>query len=120
MLLDESKSVCQAFVSSVKQHMPSLLGKQKSHLILHLVDSMVKFGPCSSFSAEMSKISFRFVYNSIASCCHSSKGLKSFNSNVRMYNVFGNRLAPSRDIAKRFFTLQHLRYICHGGNASER
>eukprot|EP00731_Ephydatia_muelleri_P029194 Em0020g838a len=41
----------------------------------------------------------------------------SFNSNVRMYNVFGNRLAPSRDIAKR---LQHLRHICHGGNASKR
>eukprot|EP00731_Ephydatia_muelleri_P028790 Em0020g434a len=99
VLLDEWKSVCQAFVSTVKQHMPSLLEKQKTHLILHLVDSMVKFGPCSSFSAE------RF---------------ESFNSNVRMYNVFGNRLAPSRDIAKRFCTLQHLRYICHGGNASER
>lgn len=45
---------------------------------------------------------------------------ESFNSNVRTYNVFGNRLAPSRDIAKRFCILQHLRYICHGGNASER
>ncbi|KAL5503163.1 hypothetical protein EMCRGX_G010071 [Ephydatia muelleri] len=43
--------------------------------------------------------------------------IESFNSNVRMYNVFENRLAPSRDIAKR---LQHLRHICHGGNASER
>eukprot|EP00731_Ephydatia_muelleri_P013203 Em0007g513a len=83
-LLDEWKSVCQAFVSAVKQHMPSLLEKQKTHLILHLVDSMVKFGPCSSFSAE------RF---------------ESFNSNVRMYNVFGNRLAPSRDIAKQFSAL---------------
>eukprot|EP00731_Ephydatia_muelleri_P004554 Em0002g730a len=96
LMLDEWKSVCQAFVSAVKQHMPSLLEKQKTHLILHLVDSTVKFKPCSSFSAE------RF---------------ESFNSNVRMYNVFGNRLAPSRDIV---CTLQHLRYICHGGNASER
>eukprot|EP00731_Ephydatia_muelleri_P001375 Em0001g1375a len=42
----------KAFVSAVKQHMPSLLNKQKTHLILHLVESMVKFGPCSSFSAE--------------------------------------------------------------------
>eukprot|EP00731_Ephydatia_muelleri_P011829 Em0006g723a len=95
VLLDEWISVCQAFMSAVKQHMPSLLEKQKTHLILHLVDSMVKFGPCSSFSAE------RF---------------ESFNSNVRMYNVFGNRLAPSRDIAKQFSTLQHLHHICHGGN----
>lgn len=99
VLLDEWKRVFQAFVSTVKQHMPSLLEKQKTHLILHLVDSMVKFGPCSAFSAE------RF---------------ESFNSNIRMFNVFGNRLAPSRDIAKRFCILQHLRHICHGGNASER
>eukprot|EP00731_Ephydatia_muelleri_P007136 Em0003g1384a len=46
-----------------------------------------------------------------------AKLLIESNSNVRMYNVFENRLAPSRDIAKR---LQHLRHICHGGNASER
>ncbi|KAL5479236.1 hypothetical protein EMCRGX_G022732 [Ephydatia muelleri] len=71
---------------------PALLDEWKSVAKLF----MVKFGPCSSFSAE------RFA---------------SFNSNVRMYNVFGNRLAPSRDIAKR---LQHLHHICHGGNASKR
>eukprot|EP00731_Ephydatia_muelleri_P024560 Em0016g831a len=74
---------------------PVLLDEWKSVVKLF----MVKFGPCSSFSAE------RF---------------ESFISNVRMYNVFGNRLAPSRDIAKRFCTLQHLCHICHGGNASER
>eukprot|EP00731_Ephydatia_muelleri_P000135 Em0001g135a len=96
ILLDEWKRVCQGFVSAAKQHMPSLLEKQKMHLILHLVDSMVKFGRCSAFSAE------RF---------------ESFNSYVRTYNVFGNRLGPSRDIAKRFCNLQHLRHICHGGNA---
>ena len=33
------------------------------------------------------------------------KRFESFNSNVRMYNVFGNRLAPSRDIAKQFSAL---------------
>eukprot|EP00731_Ephydatia_muelleri_P033470 Em0030g27a len=39
ILLDEWKRVCQGFVSAAKQHMPSLLEKQKTHLILHLVDS---------------------------------------------------------------------------------
>ena len=43
---------------------------------------------------------------------------ESFNSRVRQYNVFGNRLAPSRDIAHRFSVVQHIRYICHGGNLS--
>ncbi|KAL5503005.1 hypothetical protein EMCRGX_G009879 [Ephydatia muelleri] len=67
VLLDEWKSVCQAFVSAVKQHMPSLLEKQKTHLILHLVDSMVKFGPCSSFSAERFE-SFNSNLNGSALC----------------------------------------------------
>ena len=45
---------------------------------------------------------------------------ESFNSHVRMYNVYGNRLAPSRDIAKRFSVLQHLRSICLSGNPATR
>ena len=48
LLLDEWKGVCQDFVTAVKRHMPSLLEKKKAHLILHLVDSMVKFGPYSA------------------------------------------------------------------------
>eukprot|EP00731_Ephydatia_muelleri_P012218 Em0006g1112a len=36
-------------------------------------------------------------------------------------HIFGNRLAPSRDIAQRFSTLQHLRYIRSDGvGANER
>eukprot|EP00731_Ephydatia_muelleri_P016897 Em0009g1321a len=97
---DSCRNVCHAFVDSAKRHMPTLLDKQKTHLLLHLVDCMVQFGPSSAFSAE------RF---------------ESFNANVRTYNIFGNRLAPSRDIAQRFSTLQHLRYICSDGvGANER
>ena len=33
-------------------------------------------------------------------------------------NIFGNRLAPIRDIAVRFSTLQHLCYICNDGTHS--
>ena len=36
-----------------------------------------------------------------------------------MYNVYGNRHAPSRDIAKRFSVL-HLRSICLSGNPTTR
>ena len=38
-----------------------------------------------------------------------------FNSLIRGTNVFSNRLVPSRDIARRFETLGHLRSICSGG-----
>ena len=48
--------------------------------------------------------------------CYFSFRFESFNLNVWNYNVHGNRLAPSRDIAMCFCILQHLRYICHGGS----
>ena len=44
--------MCIEFVQAVKRNMPALLLKQKTHLILHLVSSMMKFGSLSSFSAE--------------------------------------------------------------------
>ena len=51
-LAEEWNKVCIEFVQAVKRNMPALLLKQKTHLILHLVSSMMKFGPSSSFSAE--------------------------------------------------------------------
>eukprot|EP00731_Ephydatia_muelleri_P001801 Em0001g1801a len=48
----EWQSVCQGFVDAVKQHMPSLLQKPKTHMILHLVQCMKELGPSSAFSAE--------------------------------------------------------------------
>ena len=84
---------------------------------------MVTFGPCSTFSAERYIYIYIIMYKyDLVIIIRSSfpSRFESFNSYVRTYNVFGSRLAPSRDIAKRFCILQHLRYICHGGNASER
>ncbi|KAL5479381.1 hypothetical protein EMCRGX_G022899 [Ephydatia muelleri] len=73
----------------------------KIHLILHLTECMEQFGPSSAFNAE------RF---------------ESLNSRVRTFNVFSNRLAPSRDIVCHFSVLQHLRFYCHDGQmmAEER
>ena len=47
---------------------------------------------------------------------------ESLNSRVRTFNVFSNRLAPSRDIVCHFSVLQHLRFYCHDGQmmAEER
>ncbi|KAL5515195.1 hypothetical protein EMCRGX_G000326 [Ephydatia muelleri] len=92
---DEWQELCQEFVSNVKLYMPAMLHKQKIHLILHLTECMEQFGPSSVFNAE------RF---------------ESLNSRVRTFNVFNNRLAPSRDM------LQHLQFLCHDGQmmAEER
>ena len=40
---------------------------------------------------------------------------ESFNSSVRLQNIYGNKQAPSRDIANHFAIVEHLRYICGGG-----
>ena len=51
-LAEEWNSACIEYVQAVKRNMTELLQKQKTHLILHLVSCMMKFGPSSSFSAE--------------------------------------------------------------------
>ena len=48
----EWKGIVFRFVEAIKFHKPSLLKKQKIHLLLHLIDNMVDFGPTSSFCTE--------------------------------------------------------------------
>ena len=40
---------------------------------------------------------------------------ESFNSIMRARNIYGNKQAPSRDIATNLAMLEYLRYICSGG-----
>eukprot|EP00731_Ephydatia_muelleri_P007439 Em0003g1687a len=86
--------ICADFVHSVRDFMPEMLQKQKVHYVLHLVQCMHDFGPSSSFCTERPE---------------------SFNSNVRIQNIFGNKQAPSRDIAAHFSVIEHLRFVCEGG-----
>ena len=46
---------------------------------------------------------------------------ESFNGSVRMQNIYGNKQAPSRDIANHFACIEYLRFLCEGGvfNAGE-
>ena len=39
-------------MQAVKEHQPDLLAKVKVHLLLHLVDSTIDFGPSSAFNTE--------------------------------------------------------------------
>eukprot|EP00731_Ephydatia_muelleri_P004715 Em0002g891a len=98
---EEWQQLCEEFVKNVKDYMPALLKKQKVHTILHLVECMISYGPSSAFSAER---------------------CESFNGSVRMQNIYGNKQAPSRDIANHFACIEYLRFICEGGvfNAGER
>ena len=127
-LKDDLQQKCQDFVDNVKTHMPMFLQKQKTHLILHLVECMDEFGPTSSFNAE------RYVYHIlllVPARPTPSPGLlqiiglftnkrprtqyrfESFNSKVRMFNIFSNRnrQAPNRDITSHFSRLKSLMHI---------
>lgn len=40
---------------------------------------------------------------------------ETFNSVMRAQNIFGNKHAPSRDIANNLAVLEYIRFICSGG-----
>ena len=40
---------------------------------------------------------------------------ESFNSVMRIHNIYANQAAPCRDIAHSFAVMEHLRFICGGG-----
>ena len=48
----EYKSICKTFVEVVGTNFKDLTKKVKIHLVLHLVDCMVDFGPTSTFNTE--------------------------------------------------------------------
>lgn len=94
----EYETICLEFVQKTQQHMPEYSKRLKVHLLLHLVNCMEEFGPTS---------------------CYSTERYESFNGFMRAQNIYGNRQAPSRDIAKNFAVLEHLKFICSDGYISD-
>lgn len=107
----EYKEICKDFVDKILQYLPELGKKLKVHLILHLVDDMMDFGPTSSFNTERYHRVI-FLSNIVAIMYHCR--CEAFNSLMRARNIFSNRLAPSRDIAHGFEVLENLRAVCAG------
>ncbi|KAG2369048.1 hypothetical protein BDR07DRAFT_1447877 [Suillus spraguei] len=66
----------------------------KFHLILHVVDHIRRFGPAITFATEVHE---------------------SYNSIIRGWSINSNRMAPSRDIARRAAGLLRLRHLLSGG-----
>lgn len=73
--------------------------KPKFHMLLHLVDSIRRFGPSSLCATEK---------------------FESFNGAVRAASVHSNRQSPSRDIAITFMNLRLLRMILSGSTFKDR
>ena len=91
-------------------YFPDFRRKVKIHILLHLVDCFVDFGPTSGYNTER----YELLY--IAPCIIILiLRFEAFNSLLRARNIFANRLAPSRDIARGFNVIGHLRSLCAGG-----
>ena len=46
------KTACQEFLTAIQHYKPQFLQKPKIHLLLHLPDSMMQFGPTALFNTE--------------------------------------------------------------------
>ena len=68
------------FVDAVKHHMPHLLQRRKTHLLLYLIQCMNEFGPFSAFNAEW-YVCLRLVYVTII--LTTSVDLSLLNSKLR-------------------------------------
>ncbi|KAG8939542.1 hypothetical protein FRC04_006242 [Tulasnella sp. 424] len=73
---------------------PHWFNKPKFHLILHLPDHILDFGPAGIFATE---------------------AFESFNGIIRSKSVHSNHQAPSRDIARAFAQESRVRHLMSGG-----
>eukprot|EP00731_Ephydatia_muelleri_P033385 Em0028g60a len=71
----------------------NLKRKLKVHLLLHLCESMLQFGPTLSYNTER---------------------CESFNSIIRAKNIFSNKHSPSKYIATNFGVEESIQNICSG------
>ncbi|CAB3986161.1 Hypothetical predicted protein [Paramuricea clavata] len=91
---EKVNDVVSQFINSLLDIHPEFRRKPKIHMLLHMFDHMVEFGPAIGFSTE------RF---------------EAFNSVIRQMNIYSNRQACSKDIAQTFAKHKLLQFILNGG-----
>ena len=89
------------FVHQVHLTAPEMLQKVKVHLLLHLPQNIVDFGPPANYNTERYKL-----YNYVNACMYvlflALFRCESLNSKLRTFNVYSNRQSPSLDIGQFF------------------
>ena len=60
---DQYRELCCQFVSSTAEYMPFYSKRLKTHLVLHLVESIIEFGPIQYYNIERFLINL-VIYNS--------------------------------------------------------
>ncbi|KAI7965365.1 hypothetical protein MJO29_003463 [Puccinia striiformis f. sp. tritici] len=88
------KAQIQNFIYQCVKVTGQWVNKPKFHHLLHLPESILRFGPASLFSTEK---------------------FESFNGVMRNASIHSNRQSPGRDIAITFDNYYSLRFILSGG-----
>jgi hypothetical protein len=92
--LEELTLHIHRFLRLIIQSNVQWVNKPKLHMLLHLPESIRRFGPASLFSTEK----FEF-----------------YNGMLQKASVHSNRLSPSRDIAVTFANYSGLKFLVSGG-----
>ena len=50
--VEQYRHICQEFMASTAQYTPVYSKRLKTHLVLHLVDNMIDFGPTDCYNTE--------------------------------------------------------------------
>ncbi|KAI9602047.1 hypothetical protein KEM48_000993 [Puccinia striiformis f. sp. tritici PST-130] len=100
----------ETFITELEKHIANFLywimrsssqwtNKPKFHIIVHLPESIRRFGPAPLFSTEK---------------------FESYNGVLRNASIHSNRLAPGRDIAIKFADYLSLRFLASGGRIYDK
>eukprot|EP00731_Ephydatia_muelleri_P011328 Em0006g222a len=93
-MINEYRDACCSFVQTVQRNCPGHRKKPKLHLLMHLPEYIELFGHPSSYNTER---------------------CETYNSLIRSQNVYGNKMAPSKDIAHSFAVLNSIYFTFSGG-----
>ncbi|KAA1082985.1 hypothetical protein PGT21_022018 [Puccinia graminis f. sp. tritici] len=88
--LQELEAAIREFIFHISKMSARWSNKPKLHMLLHLPQSIRRFGPASLFATEK---------------------FESYNSILRTASIHSNRLAPSRDLAISFANYQIMRLL---------
>jgi hypothetical protein len=92
--ISELKNHIDIFLKEIIQDSAQWVNKPKFHILLHLPEAILRFGPASLFATEK---------------------FESYNGILRNASIHSNRHSPGQDIAVTFSNYHNFRQIISGG-----
>ncbi|KAA1106853.1 hypothetical protein PGTUg99_020771 [Puccinia graminis f. sp. tritici] len=88
------RQLIRVFIYHLIKTTAQWVNKPKIHMLLHLADSILRFGPAALFATEK---------------------FESYNGVLRKSSIHSNRQSPGKDIGISFANFRNLRHLASGG-----